>query len=211
MLTLFGLAGSGSAAVEMALERCAVPHRVLRASSRELRSAQVELRRANPLGQIPTLQLEDGSVLTESAAILVHLGPIHPASNLLPAASGDRAQAVRGPVYIAASCYAAIGVIDSPERWCAQGDAAQLGSIRQGARRRLHECWSVFVDQCGTQLSRPGAEAGALDLPRSCRVALVGRSGPSGRTAARAGRHFGTHPTPPEYRAGVGAALAHLK
>lgn len=164
MLTLYGSAGSGSAAVEMALERCTVPYRVLRASSWEADSAQAELRQANPLGQIPTLQLEDGSVLTESAAILIHLGLAHPASNLLPATPAERAQAVRGLVYIAANCYAAIGVIDFPERWCVAGDEAQLDSIRQGARHRLHECWAVFADQWGSRLFRPGGEPGALDF-----------------------------------------------
>ena len=33
-----------------------------------------ELKRVNPLAQIPTLVLDDGSVLTEVAAILIHLG-----------------------------------------------------------------------------------------------------------------------------------------
>ncbi len=164
MLTLYGSAGSGSAAVEMALERCALPYRVLRASSWEADSAQAALRQANPLGQIPTLQLEDGSVLTESAAILIHLGLTHPGSNLLPAAPAARAQALRGLVYIAANCYAAIGVIDFPQRWCVQGEEAQLDGIRQGARRRLHECWTVFADQFGAQLFQPGEGPVALDF-----------------------------------------------
>ena len=30
----------------------------------------------NPLGQIPTLVLDDGTVLSESAAILIHLGTV---------------------------------------------------------------------------------------------------------------------------------------
>lgn len=34
MWTLFGLTGSGSAAIEMALDRCAVTYRVLRTSAR---------------------------------------------------------------------------------------------------------------------------------------------------------------------------------
>ena len=103
-------------------------------------------------------------MLTESAAILIHLGLACPASNLLPAVPSARAQAVRGLVYIAANCYAAIGVIDYPEHWCVQGDEAQLDSIRQGARRRLHECWTVFADQFGGQLVSTSEAPGALEF-----------------------------------------------
>src|SRR6266496_2855306 len=80
-----------------------------------------ELKRVNPLAQIPTLVLEDGTVMTESAAILIWLGLRHPKSGLLPA---EPAQAIRGLVFIAANCYAAIGIIDYPERFCADCDKA---------------------------------------------------------------------------------------
>lgn len=166
MLTLFGSAGSGSAAIELALLRCDIPYRVQRASTWEADSAQADLQRVNPLGQVPALQLEDGSVLTESAAILIHLGLTQPAAKLLPTDPAARAQALRGLVFIAANCYAAIGVIDYPERWCLPGaDAATLNSVRQGARARLHRCWELFADQFGS--SRPyltGDEPGALDF-----------------------------------------------
>ena len=82
MWTLFGSAGSGSAAVEMALERCGVPYRVVRASTWEDDSPRAELLAVNPLGQIPTLQTDEG-VITESAAILIHLGLAHPASGFI--------------------------------------------------------------------------------------------------------------------------------
>jgi GST-like protein len=172
MLTLYGTAGSGSAAVELALERCGLPYRLCHASSWEAASAQEELRLANPLAQIPTLVLDDGSVLTESAAILIHLGLAHPQSGLLPAGESARAQALRGLVFIAANCYAAIGVIDYPERWTDSTDAAALKSIRAGARARLHRYWEIFADQFGGQQPYLGGEApGALD----CLACVVSR------------------------------------
>jgi GST-like protein len=164
MWTLFGSAGSGSAAVEMALERCGVPFAVRRASSWEADSARDELLAVNPLGQIPTLLMDDGRVMTESAAILIHLGLAYPGSRLLPADEGERARALSGLVYIAANCYAAIGVIDYPERWCAGGDAATHETVRAGARARLHRCWELFADQHGGEPYLGGAEPGALDL-----------------------------------------------
>lgn len=164
MLTLFGSAGSGSAAVELALERCGLPYRVCHASSWEAESAQDALRRANPLAQIPALQLEDGSVVTESAAILIHLGLTHPAAGLLPDATSARAQALRGLVYVAANSYAAIGVIDYPERWCTNPDPATQERIRAGARSRLHGYWEVFADQFGREPFLGGEVPGALDF-----------------------------------------------
>lgn len=171
MFTLFGAQGSGSAAVEMALERCALPYRIVRAATWEADSALAELARVNPLQQIPTLQLPDGSVLSESAAILIHLGLAYPAAALLPAELPARAQAIRGLVYIAANCYSAIGVIDYPERWlgpAGEDDDATRKRLRRGARERLHLHWSHFADQFPLSTSRPflcgGDAPGALDM-----------------------------------------------
>jgi GST-like protein len=165
MWTLFGSNGSGSAAVEMALVLCERPYRVQRASAWEADSDQAGLARLNPLGQIPTLVLADGLVMSESAAILAHLGLTHPASGLLPAREAERAQALRGLVFMAANCYATIGIIDYPERWLPDGSEVELKRLRAGARTRLHGYWSVFAAQfpaAGTHLG--GERPGALDL-----------------------------------------------
>jgi len=162
--TLYGSQGSGSAIVEMALAFCGQPVRLVDAASWEPASARDELYRVNPLGQIPTLVLPDGSVMTESAAILMHLGLAHPASALLPADAARRAQVLRGLVYIAANCYAAIGIIDFPERWCADPDDATNARIKAGARARLHHLWDVFADQFPAAPFLNGEHIGALDL-----------------------------------------------
>jgi GST-like protein len=166
MLLLYGSDGSGSAAIELALRRCGLAYELRRASTWEPDSAQAELQRINPLGQIPALRLEDGSVLTESAAILVHLGLTQPQSGLLPADESARAQAIRGLVYIAANCYPGIGIMDYPERWLPEGtDAATLDALRQGTRARVHRCWDVFADQFpATPFLGGGARPGALDF-----------------------------------------------
>ena len=144
---LFGSAGSGSAAIEAALGRCGLPFRIVDAASWDAASALDELAAVNPLRQIPVLCLPDGSVLTESAAILIHLGLAHPASGLLPTDPSGRDQAIRGLVFIAANCYAAIGVIDYPERWCDDATAPMKSRIRRAARQRLYAHWDVFADQ----------------------------------------------------------------
>ena len=162
--TLYGTKGSGSAIVEMALGFCGLPFRSVDAASWEPGSGRDELARVNPLCQIPTLVLPDGGVLTESAAILIHLGLAHPASGLLPEDAARRAQVLRGLVYIAANCYAAIGIIDYPERWCADADDATSERIRAGTKARLHTLWDHFADQFPATPFLNGAAPGALDL-----------------------------------------------
>ncbi len=166
LLTLYGKRGSGSAAAEAALIVADVPFRIVETASWERNDAFEALLKINPLGQIPTLVLADGSALSESAAILAHLGLTYPGSGLLAQDPAARAQALRGLVFIAANCYAAISVIDFPERWCvdADHDDAVKDRIRTGSRARLHRHWEMFADMFPARPWLGGRELGALDL-----------------------------------------------
>jgi GST-like protein len=164
MYTLFGTPGSGSAAIEVALEVAQAPYRVVRASSWEPDSALTKLRQANPLVQIPTLQLTDGSVLTESAAILIHLGLEFPQAHILPPDHAMRAQSIRGLVFIAANCYSAVSVTDYPERWCVDIDESARQRIGRGARDQLHRCWEIFADTFPARPFLSGQAPGGLDF-----------------------------------------------
>lgn len=166
MYTLYGRKGAGSAAVEAALALAHAPYRMIETASWERNDAFPELLKRNPLGQIPTLVLDDGSAMSESAAILIHLGINHPESGLLPADVATRAQVIRGLVFIAANCYAAISIIDFPERWCenADGDEAVQQRIRAGTRARLHRHWEMFADVFPPQPWLSGSRLGSLDL-----------------------------------------------
>jgi len=166
MYTLYGKTGSGSASIEAALTLVRAPFRVVETASWAQNEAFADLLAVNPLGQVPTLVLDDGSVLSESAAILMHLGSAHPDAKLLPDHASQRAQALRGLVFIAANCYSAISIIDFPERWCenAEGDEAVQQRIRAGARARLHRHWEMFADVFPARPWLSGADLGALDL-----------------------------------------------
>ena len=164
MPTLYGTQGSGSAAIEAALAIAGVDARLVDAASWQESPGLDELKRVNPLAQIPTLVLDDGSVLTESAAILIHLGLVHPESGLLAAEPSERAQQIRGLVYIAANCYAAIGILDYPERWYADPDDAAKTAMRMRGRARLHELWATFADQFPARPWLSGERIGALDV-----------------------------------------------
>jgi GST-like protein len=164
MYTLYGSKGSGSSSTEIALAVIGAPYRIVDTATWERNAAYDDLLKVNPLGQIPTLVLEDGTALSESAAILIHLGSAHPQSRLLPVEPSARAQTIRGLVFIAANCYAAIGVIDYPERWCENADEDTQKRIRAGTRARLHQCWDMFADLFPARPYLGGEHLGALDI-----------------------------------------------
>jgi GST-like protein len=161
-LTLFGSSGSGSAAVEMALRAAGLAHRAVRASEWELDSALADLRKVNPLGQIPTLVLADGTVLTESAAILIYLGLEYPGHQLLPESSSARATALRGLVFIAANCYSAVSISDYPQRWTTATSKSAQDRVRLAARTQLHRHWDMFFDTFTPALELAKSNPGAL-------------------------------------------------
>jgi GST-like protein len=151
---LYGAQGSGSAAIEMRLRQLGARYTLRETASWAPGAHFAALKQINPLGQVPTLVLPDGPVLSESAAILVHLG-------LPPGDDGLRC--LRGLVFIAANCYSAVSVTDFPERWTAEPEQAE--AVRRAARRQLHQAWGHFADLFHTEgrwLS--GAEPGPLDF-----------------------------------------------
>jgi GST-like protein len=164
MLTLYGIQGSGSASTEAALEIAGLAYRRVDAASWQPSPDLDELKRVNPIAQIPTLVLDDGSILTESAAILIHLGLAHPQSGLLATDPAQRAQQIRGLVYIGANCYAGIGILDYPERWYPDPDDGVRKAMQTRGRARLGELWEIFADQFPATPWLSGERLGALDI-----------------------------------------------
>jgi GST-like protein len=162
--TLYGYKRSGSAAVEVALGRTKSAYRVVNAASWDPDSALAELAKLNSLKQIPTLITPHGDILTESAAILIHLGLEFPGSAILPSATRRRDQAIRGLVFIAANCYSAVSIIDFPERWLEDADDLGKGRLIRGTRQRLYRHWEIFADQFDCVPYLGGEEPGALDF-----------------------------------------------
>ncbi|MEJ6022413.1 glutathione S-transferase family protein [Ramlibacter sp. PS4R-6] len=164
MYTLYGSKGSGSATAEMGLRAAGLEYRIVNAASWEPGPGLDELRKVNPLAQIPTLVLPDGSVMSESAAILIHLGLSAKPGVLLPKDDAARAQAIRGLVYIPANCYSCITILDYPDRFTSEQDKESLDAVRAGTRARLHRHWEIFADTFQATPFLNGAAPGALDF-----------------------------------------------
>ena len=106
-----------------------------------------ELKRVNPLGQLPTLATPGGEVLTESVAILWTLLERHPSEWVPPLSTRDRAQCLRWMQFAAASMYTAVGVADYPARWTTATDEAARKAVEEAAVARMRMGWDIVSTQ----------------------------------------------------------------
>jgi GST-like protein len=129
-----------------------------------------ELKRINPLGQLPTLITPSGEVLTESVAVLWTLLERHP-SDWIPARSTrERAACLRWMQFAASTVYLAVGVADYPARWTTATGAASRKAVEDAAVDRMKLGWDVIAAQYS------GTPFFLVDQPRVCDVYLANLS-----------------------------------
>ncbi len=133
---LIGSEGCGSMVVEMAFALADRPVTLTDLPYLNPGPGRDRLMTLNPLGQVPTLVLPDGTVMTESAAMILHLADGTPQAVLLPAV-GDprRPAAVNLLVLLVAAVYPTFTFADSPEKWVGEGEAAATLKQRVDGRR----------------------------------------------------------------------------
>lgn len=106
MYTLYNGAGTGSACVHAALEEIGTSYELLNVDMENGDQQSDWYTKINPRQQIPTFILPDGSVMTESAAILVYLADAHPEAGLMEGTgSSGRAQTLRWITFMTANIY----------------------------------------------------------------------------------------------------------
>ncbi|THD60451.1 glutathione S-transferase family protein [Phenylobacterium sp.] len=171
---VYGAPGTGSVPVEAALTLLREPYRMVeRATWREV-AVSAEMARINPMRQVPALVLPSGELMTESAAILIHLADSHPGSGLAPGLDSSlRPRFLRWMAFIAAQVYALYWIRDEPSRLAA--DPAHEAVLRERTAQRILDCWRIMGDGL-TPAGRflLGDEIGVLDLY----LAMVSRWGP---------------------------------
>jgi len=153
---LYSRRGAGSLAPQIVLEEIGAAYELLWFSKS---AADVEaLRRINPAGKIPILTLPDGTAVTESAAILIHLTDAHPEAGLAPpAGSSAHARFLQWMVFLSANLYEAVLRYYYCERYSTSGAAAApaikaQALIDYGAHlERVH--WELSPYVLGDRLS----------------------------------------------------------
>jgi glutathione S-transferase len=128
---LYGQPGSGSLAVQVALEEIGARYERIWVTSEA--SDMAQLRVVNPTGKVPALMLPDGTAMFESAAMLIHLALSHPQSALSPQPGTSRhAVFLQWTVFLSANVYEAALRIYYSDRYSIRGEADAEAIRKQG-------------------------------------------------------------------------------
>lgn len=131
---LYAAKGGGSMMVEVALELAGAPYEVVDVPWEDTGWESKALKDINPLGQVPTLIMPDGAVMTESAAILLTLAEQFPAAKLAPpAGTPERAVFLRWLAFFVSAIYPTFTYGDVTARWVGEGEKAGSGKALRGA------------------------------------------------------------------------------
>jgi glutathione S-transferase/GST-like protein len=163
MYKLYARTGSGSAAVEALLTLLDLPHTVEIVERRADGRAPASLLKINPLGQVPALILPDGDVMTESAAILIHLADLDSRHRYAPALGSPlRARYLRWMIYLATNIYMTDLRFFYPQRYTTDPKGAE--AVKQAALNRFEEEWQVFAEALGKGPFILGETMSAADI-----------------------------------------------
>ncbi|MEO6518947.1 MAG: glutathione S-transferase family protein [Pseudoxanthomonas sp.] len=141
---LYGSPSTASLVVHWLLLELDVPHtlQLLDFSRQEQKSAAYL--KLNPAGVVPALVM-DGEVITEAAAIAMHLADLHPQARLAPApGTPQRAQYYRWMFFMANTLQPAYRAWFYPNELAGEDNAQ---AVQQQVRRQIETAWQRVADQ----------------------------------------------------------------
>ena len=120
MLKLYWVKGTISIAVAIALEEAGLPYDAVQMDFKTADQTKPDYLAVNPKGRVPALALEDGTVLTETGALLDYIAAIAPTANLVPTAPKDAAHMRSAMYYLASTMHIAHAHKMRGSRWATQ-------------------------------------------------------------------------------------------
>ena len=141
--TVYNRLGSGGFAVEAALTFADAPHQMEFLDSKPSTPLPDSYRQINPWGQVPALITPDGTLVTETGAILIWLAGRHRSLGPEPW-TDDHATFVRWIVFMSTALYEGVLRQTYPNRYTAASDGA--GDVTAAAAARNHEAFGLLED-----------------------------------------------------------------
>jgi GST-like protein len=137
---LLGCKGCGNVIVEAAFGVAAIPIDYEEVDYSDDSPTRPRLLQVNPLGQVPALLLPDGTVMTESLAMLHYIDDMAPKAGLMPP-KGDplRANFYRWAVFLIVAVYPTYTYGDDPKKWVADEAGSKL--LRESTDKHRQALW----------------------------------------------------------------------
>lgn len=163
MFELYWAKNTGAMAPHLVLELAKAPYTLHVVDTAAGEQHTAAYRALNPLGQVPVLKLPEGAVMTESAAMLLHLAERFPAAGLLPPeASEARAQVQRWLLFLAVNVYETDLRVYYAERYTT--DPAGADGVREAANAALARQWAIIENALQPGPYLLGAQRSIADL-----------------------------------------------
>jgi len=146
---LLGSTGCGSVIVEFGFNLAGLSYDYEAVDYADDSPTRPRLLQVNPLGQVPSLVLPDGQVLTETLAMLHWIQDQVPSVSLIPP-PGDPARAVfyRWAVFLIAAVYPTWTYGDDGKKWVA-GDEAAGKALRESTDEHRKKLLKQLEGACG--------------------------------------------------------------
>ncbi len=138
MIQLYAMSGACSLAPHIVLNELQLPYE-LKLIKKEDEELKAELKKINPLGQVPTLKTEEGYLLLEGPAIQQYLVSRKP-NTLFPESGKARFKGFEWMNFISTSLHKGFGPIFHPERFLS--NKAEFHNLQEMARKNLKELFA---------------------------------------------------------------------
>ena len=145
---LYGWRQTGSMAIEVAFAEASVDYDFVPVSRKTDENLTEDFHKINPRQQLPALMLPDGTIMTEGAAMLLHLGDAFPATGLVPKpGSSARAQHDRWLLFFAVNLYEGELRQLRPEKYTT--DASGAAGVKAAADAYVERHFRIYNDALG--------------------------------------------------------------
>lgn len=160
---LYNRIGSGGFAVEAALTVAGEEFELITIESQPSTPLPVSFREINPWGQVPVLLTKDGTMMTETAAILIYIAHTHPGTGIGPRPStGEYASLLRWIVFMSANIYEGVLRRIYPERYTTDPDGHD--GVRTAAVQRNKSAFAVLENELRPDEFILGAKMSVADI-----------------------------------------------
>lgn len=163
MYTLYARSTAGSVAPEAMLAVCGARYELIMVERNAGHAFMESFRKLNPRGEVPTLVLPDKTIMTESAAMMIHLADLYPEAGLAPApATPQRAVYLRWMLYLATTVYMSDLRLFYPARYTTEEKGAE--AIKARAAEHMAQDYAIYAEALGDHPFILGSRMSAVDI-----------------------------------------------